>query len=150
MEKKECVGHVQKRVGTALRKLKKENKGIGGKGKLTDAMIDKLQNYYGIAIRSNSADLEAMKSAIYASLFHCASSKKRNLHHHCPNGADSWCHYKQDRANQTSNYVPGPGLPDDIIKLVKPIFIRLSSDELLSKCLDGKTQNQNESLNGMI
>ena len=73
MEKKECVGHVQKRVGTALRKLKKENKGIGGKGKLTDATIDKLQNYYGIATRSNSADLEAMKSAIYASLFHCAS-----------------------------------------------------------------------------
>ena len=35
--KKECVGHVQKRVGSALRKLKKENKGLGGKGKLTDA-----------------------------------------------------------------------------------------------------------------
>lgn len=32
VEKKECVGHVQKRVKTALRKLKKENKGIGGKG----------------------------------------------------------------------------------------------------------------------
>mgnify|MGYP001797974972 FL=1 len=28
--KKECVGHVQKRVGTALRKLKKEKKGMGG------------------------------------------------------------------------------------------------------------------------
>ena len=79
VEKTECVGHVQKRVGTALRKLKKENKGIDGKGKLTDAMIDKLQNYYGIAIRSNSADLEAMRSAIYASLFHCSSSKKKKL-----------------------------------------------------------------------
>ena len=30
IEKKECVGHVQKRVGTALRNLKKKNKGIGG------------------------------------------------------------------------------------------------------------------------
>ena len=148
--KKECVGHVQKRVGTALRKLKKENKGIGGKGKLTDAMIDKLQNYCGIAIRSNSGDWESMKSAIYASLFHCTSSIKKNLHHYCPNGADSWCRYKQDQANHTSNYVPGPGLPDDIIKMVKPIFVRLSSDEVLSKCLHGKTQNQNESINGMI
>ncbi len=36
--KKECVGHVQKRVGTALRKLKKENKGLGGKGMLTITM----------------------------------------------------------------------------------------------------------------
>ena len=50
--KKECVGHVQKRVGTALWKLKRESKRNGGKGKLTDALIDKLQNYYGIAIRS--------------------------------------------------------------------------------------------------
>lgn len=45
---------------------------------------------------------------------------------------------------------PGPGLPDNIIALVKPIYARLSSDELLKKCLDGKTQNQNESLNGVI
>ena len=51
--KQECIGHVQKWVGTALRKLKKENPGLGGKGKLTDAMIDKMQNYYGIAIRAN-------------------------------------------------------------------------------------------------
>ena len=55
--KKECVGHVQKRVGTALRKLKKQKKGLAGRGKLTDAMIDRLQNYYGIAIRSNVGDL---------------------------------------------------------------------------------------------
>ena len=31
-----------------------------------------------------------------------------------------------------------------------PTFARLSSDELLGKCLHGKTQNQNESFNGMI
>ena len=29
-------------------------------------------------------------------------------------------------------------------------YDRLSSNDLLVKCLDGKTQNQNESLNGMI
>ena len=36
----ECVGHVQKRVGCCLRNLKKQEKGIGGKGKLTNNMID--------------------------------------------------------------------------------------------------------------
>ena len=150
VEKKECVGHVQKRVGTALRNLKKENKGIGGKGKLTDSLIDKLQNYYGIAIRSNPGDLSTMKSSIYASLFHCVSSKKRNLHSHCPDGPESWCRFKQDLANKTNLYKPGPGLPDQIIALIKPIYARLSNDDLLKKCLDGKTQNQNESINGMI
>ena len=108
VEKEECVGHVQKRVGTALRKLKKENKGLGGKGKLTDSLIDKLQNYYGIAIRSNSGNLYGMKSSICASLFHCISSGNRNLHNHCPDGPASWCRFKQDKANNTNLYKPGP------------------------------------------
>ena len=93
VEKKECVGHVQKRLGTALRKLKKETKGLGGKGKLTDNMIDKLQNYYGIAIRSNSGNLKAMESDVVASLWHRASNDKKPLHTHCPDGKDSWCGY---------------------------------------------------------
>ncbi|GFU19343.1 uncharacterized protein TNCV_3032611 [Trichonephila clavipes] len=31
--KLECIGHIQKRVGSRLRKLKKNTKGLGGKGK---------------------------------------------------------------------------------------------------------------------
>ena len=34
-------------------------------------------------------------------------------------------------------------MPDKIISLVKPIYVRLSNDALLERCLDGKTQNQN-------
>ncbi|GFT10648.1 uncharacterized protein TNCV_1943721 [Trichonephila clavipes] len=64
--KLECIGHIQKRVGSRLRKLKKNTKGVGGKGKLTDKFIDKLQNYYGIAIRSNVGCLEKMQSAVIA------------------------------------------------------------------------------------
>jgi hypothetical protein len=76
MKNKECVSHVQKQVGAALWKLKKETKGIGGKGKLTDSLID---NYHRIAITSNSGDLEGMRSSICASLFHCPSSERRKL-----------------------------------------------------------------------
>ena len=82
-KKKESIGHVQKRVGTALRKLKRENPGLGGKGKLTNATIDKLQNYYGIVIHSNMGNLAGMKKAIFASLMHCASSAYYLLHGHC-------------------------------------------------------------------
>ena len=47
------MGHIQKRMGTALRELKRKNKGmklndgktIGGKGRLTNVIIDKIQNY---------------------------------------------------------------------------------------------------------
>ena len=62
---------MQKRAGTRLRKLKKNNKGLG-KGKLTDHIIDKLQNFYGIAIRQNLGDLQSMKKAVVATLFHVA------------------------------------------------------------------------------
>ena len=144
--KQECIGHVQKRVGTALQTLKKETPGLGGKGKLTDAMIDKLQNYYGIAIRSNVGNVEEMKKAVLASFFHSASSESRPLHQYCPVGPDSWCGFKKDK----TSYKHGPGLPQPVIAQVKPIYQRLSNDALLEKCLHGKTQNQNESFNGLV
>ena len=41
-------------------------------------------------------------------------------------------------------------MPAAIKKEVEPIFKDLSSEALLSKCLDGLTQNNNESLNALI
>ncbi|GFW16242.1 uncharacterized protein TNCV_4264071 [Trichonephila clavipes] len=73
--KYECIGHVQKRVGSRLRKLKKSVKGLGGKGKLTDEFIDTLQNYFGIAIRSNVDNLSNMQTAVIAAFFHCCNKK---------------------------------------------------------------------------
>jgi len=149
--KKECVGHVQKRMGIRLRNLKKNVKGLGGRGRLTDSIIDRFQNFYGIAIRSNVGDLDKMKKAIYAVLFHVSSSSKNVWHDHCPDGKDSWCKYKRDKALGTALYKPGAGLPIEIVlKYLKPIFLDLSKEELLRKCLHGTTQNQNESFNGCV
>ena len=143
--KYECIGHVQTRVGNRLRKLKKTVKGLSG---LTDSIIDKLQNYYGMAIRSNVNNLQGMKSAVAAVLFHVASTDANPWHDHCPDGADSWCRYKIDIG--TNECVHGKGLTMEIIKHVKPIVHDLQNDSLLSKCLHGKTQNQNESFNSTI
>ena len=150
VRKFECIGHVQKRVGNRLRNLRKKQKSVGGKGKLTLHTIDKLQNYYGIAVRSNTGNLKAMQKAIHATLFHVASSKENNYHTHCPPGSKSWCAAQRDKANNTNLYKPGVGLPIGVIAHVKPVFEDLSKPELLEKCLHGKTQNRNESFNGMI
>ncbi len=64
IEKLEYVGNVQKRCGTSLRKLKNvskgkklsDGKGLGGAGRLTDKLVDTLQNYYRFAIRQNSGN----------------------------------------------------------------------------------------------
>ena len=86
-----------------------------------------------------------------AILLHVASSKQNNLHYpHCPTWSDSWCKYNKDRADSTSTYKPGPGLPISIVLKLKPIFEELSHEDLLSKCLHGLTQNQNEIFNAMI
>jgi len=53
VRKLQCIGHVQKRVGCTLLKLKKVVKGLGGPGRLTKVVINRLQNYYGIAVRFN-------------------------------------------------------------------------------------------------
>ena len=50
VHKLECIWHVQKRVGSRLRTLKIYMKSFGGKGNLTNAAIDRLQNYYVMSI----------------------------------------------------------------------------------------------------
>ena len=110
VEQLECIGHVQKWAGIRLTNLKMNVKGLGGRGRLTDNNY-KLQNCYEIAIRRNSGDLNATKSATAASLFHVASSATNDYHTHCPSGSDSWCLIKADKANNTSSYKRGPGLP---------------------------------------
>ena len=70
-------------------------------------------------------------------------------HDHCPDGEQSWCRYKRDKDTGESTYIPGAGLPLKIVlRHLKPMFANLSKEELLSRCLHGKTQNNNESFNG--
>ena len=41
-------------------------------------------------------------------------------------------------------------IPEPIVQLLKPIYARLGSRKLLEKCLDGYTQNTNESLHSVV
>ena len=96
-------------------------------GALTDATIDRLQNYGGVAIWQNVGDLKSMKSSFLASLVHVASNKDNsNYYPHCPIGPNSWCKYNADRASNTQTYKPGPDLPRDIIYKIRCIFLELA------------------------
>ena len=123
----QCVGHVQKRLGPPLRQVMKEVKGLGRRGKRTENLINKLQNYYGIAIRSNVGDCKGMKKAIDAGFFHCIATKDTpHFHVHCPDGIDSWCKYKKDQVTKETTYKPSTGVPKVVvIKEVKAVYARL-------------------------
>ncbi|CAN7938957.1 unnamed protein product [Ixodes hexagonus] len=94
ISKLECIGHVEKRMGTRLRRLKKENKvgklsdgkGLSARGRLTDAVMDKLQTYFGLAIRRNVGNLEEMRKAVWATYFHLSSTDNDPCHGLCPKG----------------------------------------------------------------
>lgn len=158
VEKLECIGHVQKRMGARLRTLRNslkskklsDGKGISGRGRLTDAEIDKLQSYYGSAIRKNcSNSLDDMVKGIWAIYFHRLSSDSNPQHGLCPTGPESWCRY--NRAKETGEkYCHKHPLPEAIALAIKPVFRSLTDRKLLEKCMHGRTQNPNESFNSCI
>ncbi|GFW17463.1 uncharacterized protein TNCV_1393081 [Trichonephila clavipes] len=130
-------------------KARGQKKSLGGRNRLTDAEIDKLQIYYGFAIRNNSGNLSAMKQAIWAIFFHKISTDLNPPHGLCPLGDDSWCGYNRSKL-KGDTYKHKHNLPIAIMHCIKKVFRDLSSPELLSRCLHGKTQNCNESLNSVI
>ncbi|GFY24795.1 uncharacterized protein TNCV_2689861 [Trichonephila clavipes] len=92
VEKLECVGHVQKRMGTRLRNILKmskdiklsDGKNISGRGRLTLKEVDSIQHYYGLAIRKKLSFVEDMKRAIWAIYFHKLSTEDNPQHALCP------------------------------------------------------------------
>ena len=106
VKKLECIGHIQKRLSIKFRKLKSTKKGLlsdgkmlGGVGRLTDKMINKLQSYFGMAIRqSTGKTVYEMKKAIGAVLFQCsAASNLEEKYQMRPREAYSWCEYQADK-----------------------------------------------------
>ena len=157
--KLECVGHVQKRLGTRLRKLRQnykgrkleDGRGIMGKGRLTDKCINTLQNYFGMAIRQNTSNVYLMKKSIGAVLYHCSDISDESVRHQfCSKSGDGWCKWQNDQLSKTKTYRKKVGMPLVIKRLIEPIFHDLSSDSLLKSCLHGQTQNSNEAFNGVL
>ncbi|GFT64253.1 uncharacterized protein TNCV_5134211 [Trichonephila clavipes] len=156
-EKLECVGHVQKRMGTRLRNILKTSKGIklsdgeniSGRGRLTHKEVDSIQHYYGLAIRKNLSSVEDMKRAIWAIYFHKLSTEDNPQHTLRPLGEDSWCGY--NRSIVTGEfYIHRHSLPESILLKVKKVFRDLTEKDLFKKYLHGRTQNPNESFNECI
>ena len=154
IEKLDCVNHVTKRMGTALRNLVEKQKSmkqpIGGRGKLTEERIKQLTNYYGRAIKDNKGDLHKMEQAVWASFFHTLSTDEDPHHLRCPAGKDSWCRFRRAEANNQPPPEHKHSLPRHIIEHLTPVYKRLGDPQLLKRCLPGKTQNSNEAFHSLV
>ncbi|EDO41956.1 predicted protein [Nematostella vectensis] len=158
--KLDCVRHVQKRMGKALRKAQET------KGKLADGKpvggrsgrpaIEKLQKYYGNAIRNNvkqgvlstnqrAEAISNIKMEIMGGLYHSCKLPVKKRHQFCP--VNSFCAYK----NLTKTFKEKKHHLDPVfVDFLKPTYDRLTSDALLERCLPGNTQNPNERLNSLV
>ena len=140
VSKHECVGHVLKRIGTALRQKAKEKfvneRGMHvrmrGKGRLTDKMIKLLTRYYGKAIRSNTGDCAAMEDALWAVFYHSQSTDCSSQHQYCPSAQQSWCKFNRALANSEPSPPHSPTIHPDIVPPLKKVFERLSHHRSLT------------------
>ncbi|GFY01766.1 uncharacterized protein TNCV_1467581 [Trichonephila clavipes] len=83
------------------------------------------------------------------SLLSCCSGKSNP----CMAGvhwAPSWCTYQRAQSAGKVFYDKNAGLPKSIINKIKPTYLQLCDQNLLRKCLHGKTQNANEAFNGCL
>ena len=139
VKKEECVG-----LGSGLREYKRKKKGLklrdgktaGGKGRLTDKICDKMQNYYGQAIRSNSGNKDKMVKAIWAILKHMVRNDSESLeqqHSYCHKSSSTWCKFWQ----KAKEYCDEKRLPNVSYDELRPLLTRLSEDKLLERCLMG-------------
>ena len=126
-----------------------DGKVIEGKGRLNDKTIeiDKIQNYFGEAIRNNVENIESKENniwAIFKPMIQDNSQLLDEQHSLCPK--DSWCTYWSYREKHNDQ----KHLELVFIEVMKPLFLNLSKNELLNRCLQGLTQNQNEAINGLL
>lgn len=155
LKKEECINHVAKRLRTGLIQASKQHR-LGGKkhGSLTGNTIIRLQKYYANAIRNNKNDITAMKTAVLATLHHCSSTDEKPFHRKCPTGPDTWCFYNkaialgmQPGSHQKHIHAP---LSAQVLQKIIPVYQRLAANDLLERCLEGRTQNSNECLHSMV
>lgn len=125
-----------------------DGKPLSGPGRLTLAMVDSFQVWYGQALRKNKGDTNRMSTETKAILHHYSEDAD---HTYCPNGINSWCKWKTDQETGDNTYTPVSNpLPAAVVQILKPVFDSLSDPNLLQGCKNCLTQNQNESLHHVV
>lgn len=87
-----------------------------------------------------------MTKDIWSIYYHKSSTDDQPRHDSCD---ESWCKFKQ-AANENKPYHHKNSLDEAVMELIKPTFNALTAQDLLKKCLHGRTQNVNESFNNVL
>ena len=160
VQKENCINHVTKGLGTALRNRRMEFK-LGGTGKntkhkLTDDVISKRTSLYRRVLVKNKLGpkataqqykvaIEESRREILAGHFHSCVSESEVRHIYC-RSSDEWCKKKMDKEFVEQHHY----LEERCRRILISDYKRLTSDVILRRCLRAKTQNQQESINSTL
>ncbi|GBO21403.1 hypothetical protein AVEN_247756-1 [Araneus ventricosus] len=156
ISKEECLNHVAKRLGTGLRNKIKEwrskcvTNGSRKEESLKESTLFKHSNFYRKAIKDNVPDVQKMKTAIFVLLFHTSSTDKAPVHNAFPTVLTSWRFYQSALANNEKTESHSSMKRKLLKQVLEKILIRLSNNELLGRCVSGKTQNVNQCIYSVI
>lgn len=129
-----------------LAKKFEDGKSSTGKGQLTVARCDAIQNFYTRAIRNNKCNLKNMSMVI---MKHCSSTAEKPRHDCCSVCGDSWYCYQRDIATGYKTHHQHL-FTDAIVKAMIPLFERFGSTELLGGVTQCLNQSNNESFNHLM
>ncbi|XP_013082132.2 uncharacterized protein LOC106067494 [Biomphalaria glabrata] len=167
IKKEECINHVSKRLGTALRNLvtneAKLGTTLGGckAGSLSQVTVAylRLKSICSSAITKKLCQANALPQRnsgkkIMTTFNHASSTDERPQHDCCPTGKMSWCFWQRALAHKLSppshKGKSSSFISQNVADKVRPIYERLTSDILLERCLGGMAQNANESIHSKI
>ena len=123
-------------------------------GRLTLPLIDTVENFYGLAIRTNKGDCKKMAKATRAIRKHYSSTADKPKDEECTVGSNSWSSkiallaqihdvVFRETAKQTNEHVPDVPirntLPPAFVTEIQPIFDRFGSETFLAACEHCKT-----------
>lgn len=170
--KEECINHFAKRLSTRLLGLKKSlrvpivtktgktqmRSVLAGRHGLTDNNILALQSHLqqNIWKQQPTDTLSDLRNRILSSYYHGTSTDEDPRHEHCPEGPDSWCFYQKASAlgeqpdSHSAHRLYLAGLSVELRREILKVYLDLTSQDLLKRCLKKKTQNSNESLHSKL
>ena len=111
--KKKCIGQVQKKGVNSNSKV--EASRIGREGQLIDRIVDKIQNYYGITVRASVGNLAGIEKTLFMPVSCTVLPASPS-----PLAAQVGASTSKGKLNRKSLHKHGPGLPWQVIALVKP------------------------------
>jgi hypothetical protein len=99
-----------------------------------------------------------MQQYCRAAFYHYIKTKNNDeelQHEFCPKTNDTWCFYQKSKllsiTEDTKTKKKNQTYLDPVFRdLLRPMIDKLSSRQLLRRCLRGITQNSNESLNSIV